>query len=83
MLQGAYILANLSKADFIVNGDILGEQASQTIYNIAVIQNQMPEIPVVRPLIGYEKKDIIKLSHNLGFYEFSTLPDVQCNFNPV
>ncbi len=83
MLIGAYELAKQIQADFIVNGDILGEQASQTINNIAVIQKFMPEIPVIRPLIGYEKKDILYLSHLLGFYELSTLPDVQCNFNPM
>ena len=83
MLLGAYSLVKISQADFIVNGDILGEQASQTLDNIAAIQNIMPEIPVIRPLIGFEKKDILKLSHELGFYELSILPDTQCTFNPL
>jgi thiamine biosynthesis protein ThiI len=83
MLLGAYSLVKISQADFIVNGDILGEQASQTLDNIAVIQKIMAKIPVIRPLIGFEKKDILKLSHELGFYELSTLPDAQCTFNPM
>lgn len=83
MLTGASILAEQYHADFIVNGDILGEQASQTLHNIAVIQQNRPHIPVIRPLVGFDKQDVLKLSHELGFYELSQLPDVQCTYNPL
>jgi adenylyl- and sulfurtransferase ThiI len=33
--------------------------------------------------VGFEKKDVLKLSHELGFYPLSTLPDVQCTYNPL
>jgi len=82
MLLSAYLLANQIHADFIVNGDILGEQASQTLDNIAVIQTTMPKIPIIRPLVGFEKADILKISHELGLYDFSLLSDTQCSFNP-
>jgi thiamine biosynthesis protein ThiI len=83
MLFGAYALAEMIHADFIVNGDILGEQASQTMQNIAAIQHNKPDIPIIRPLVGYDKHDILKLSHQLGFYDLSQLPDTQCTFNPL
>ena len=83
MLNGAYLLAKQTNAEFIVNGDILGEQASQTLQNLSVIQKSMSDIPVIRPLVGFEKKDVLKLSHELGFYPLSTLPDVQCTYNPL
>ncbi len=83
MLFSAFHLSKQVRADFVVNGDILGEQASQTLDNISVIQTIMPDIPIIRPLIGFEKKDILKLSHQLGFYELSTLPDEQCSYNPM
>ena len=83
MLFSARFLCLETNASFIVNGDILGEQASQTLQNIAAVQKQMGSIPVIRPLIGFEKKDILSLSHKTGFYELSTLPDVHCTYNPM
>jgi thiamine biosynthesis protein ThiI len=82
MLYSAYLLAKNTKSDFIVNGDIIGEQASQTPDNLYVIQSIMHDLPVIRPLIGFEKKDVLHLSHKLGFYEFSKLPDTPCTYNP-
>ena len=63
--------------------NILGEQASQTLQNISVIQKSLTDLPVIRPLVGFEKKDVLKISHELGFYPLSTLPDVQCTYNPL
>ncbi|MBN2154983.1 MAG: 7-cyano-7-deazaguanine synthase [Candidatus Lokiarchaeota archaeon] len=83
MLYSASVLAQNLNAEFIVTGDILGEQASQTLTNISAVQNIVNDIPVIRPLVGFEKKDVLKLSHTLGFYELSTLPDIQCTFNPL
>ncbi|MHA1451297.1 MAG: hypothetical protein ACTSRD_00360 [Promethearchaeota archaeon] len=83
MLYSANLLAKQTHSEFIVNGDILGEQASQTLQNMSVIQKSMSEIPVIRPLVGFEKKDVLKLSHELEFYPLSTLPDVQCTYNPL
>jgi len=83
MLFSAFHLCKQIHADFVVNGDILGEQASQTLDNLSVVQTIMPNIPIIRPLIGFEKKDILRLSHQLGFYDISILPDEQCSYNPM
>ena len=82
MLRTARFLAIKERADFIINGDILGEQASQTLDNLVQIQKAVDDIPVIRPLIGFEKADVIKLSQKLGLYELSSLPAPACGRNP-
>ena len=82
MLQVASTLAQQFGAKFIVNGDILGEQASQTLDNLSVVHQIQNRIPVIRPLIGFNKLDIIKLNQNLGFYEISLMEGISCEFNP-
>ena len=46
------------------------------------IQKAADDIPVIRPLIGFEKADVIKLSQEVGLYELSSLPAPPCGFNP-
>jgi len=82
MLRIAEKLAIINKADFIVNGDILGEQASQTLDNLVQIQSVIKKIPVIRPLIGYEKLEVIRISQKLNLYELSILQGISCDFNP-
>ena len=82
MLRAARLLVIKEQADFIINGDILGEQASQTLDNLVQIQKVVNDIPVVRPLIGFEKADVIKISQNLGIFPLSSLPAPSCGRNP-
>lgn len=83
MLLAAKTLAQNTGAKYIVNGDILGEQASQTLDNLYVVNQINTEVPVLRPLIGFDKLDVIKLSQNLGFYEISLMKQVSCEYNPA
>ncbi|TFH27023.1 MAG: hypothetical protein E4G98_06520 [Promethearchaeota archaeon] len=82
MMDMAKTLAQRYQAKYIVNGDILGEQASQTLDNLFVVHQINREIPVVRPLIGFDKLDVIKLSQNIGLFELSLLKGPACEFNP-
>jgi thiamine biosynthesis protein ThiI len=82
MLRAARILALKENADFIVNGDILGEQASQTLDNLSQIQKVITDIPVIRPLVGFEKAEVIKLSQKLGIYPLSGMTTPGCIYNP-
>lgn len=82
MLQTAAALAKQNNAVGIINGDILGEQASQTLDNLFVVNEINNEIPVIRPLIGFDKLDIIRLSRHCGLYELSLIEGVGCNKNP-
>ncbi|MHA1721079.1 MAG: 7-cyano-7-deazaguanine synthase [Promethearchaeota archaeon] len=82
MLLTAKQLAERYQAQFIVNGDILGEQASQTMDNLYVVHQINKNIPVIRPLIGFDKLDIIRISRKIGLYEISLLKGVSCEYNP-
>lgn len=82
MLRTARTLLLKENADFIINGDILGEQASQTLDNLVQVQKVLNDVPVIRPLIGFEKAEVIKISQQVGLYELSSLPTPGCDKNP-
>jgi tRNA uracil 4-sulfurtransferase len=82
MIRMAVTLAQRYHAKFIINGDILGEQASQTLDNLYVVNEINRTIPIIRPLIGFDKSDVIKINQELGFYEISLIKGVGCVKNP-
>ena len=82
MLMTAAEMANFYHSSMIVNGDILGEQASQTLDNLYVVHKSNLTVPVVRPLIGFDKLDIIKISQKVGFYDLSLIKGPACEYNP-
>ncbi len=61
----------------LVLGDSLGQVASQTMENIVVV-DQAVKIPIFRPLIGMDKKDIIDLVRQIGLYEETIKPYKDC-----
>ena len=67
--------------DYLITGDNLGQVASQTLSNMYVI-DQAVKIPIVRPLIFHDKKDIIDIARKIGTYELSNLPEPACPFVP-
>jgi thiamine biosynthesis protein ThiI len=73
MMRVANKIAKQEKAKFIATGENLGQVASQTVENMAVIEDAS-EIPVFRPLISLDKLDIIDLSQKIGSYDISILP---------
>ena len=81
MLKAAEKIAEKEGAVMIFTGESLGQVASQTPSNLAAEQNGV-EIPVLRPLIGFDKQEIIKMAKQIGTYELSILPykDV-CSIN--
>jgi thiamine biosynthesis protein ThiI len=65
----------------IVMGDALGQVASQTLRNIRA-ENTGLGIPVLRPLIGYDKIEIEEIAKEIGTYEISIRPAVSCTAVP-
>ncbi len=65
----------------IVMGDALGQVASQTLRNIKA-ENTGLDIPVLRPLIGYDKIEIEAIAKTIGTYEISIRPAVGCTVVP-
>jgi thiamine biosynthesis protein ThiI len=70
-------LARLSSAQVLVTGESLGQVASQTLENMMVIE-QAAACPLLRPLVGMDKNEIINEARRLGTFETSILPDQDC-----
>jgi len=81
MLVIANKMAKEVGARAIVTGDSLGQVASQTLDNLEV-ESRCLEKPVLRPLIGMDKDDIVKLAKEIGTYDVSISYDVSCPFVP-
>ncbi len=75
MLRIAENLAKNRNYDFLITGESLGQVSSQTLSNLSVIHNATA-IPVMRPLIGLSKEEIIGLTRKIGTYEISKGPEV-------
>ena len=82
MLRRAEALAAEVGADAIVIGDSLGQVASQTLPNLRAISLRI-ELPVLRPLIGLDKTEIIEIARRIGTFDISTRVQHACPFLPV
>jgi len=70
-------LALRERAQALVTGESLGQVASQTLDNLAVIEEAVG-LPILRPLIGSDKEEIVQQARRLGSYEISIRPDQDC-----
>ena len=77
MLRIAEKLAINVGGEAIVNGENLGQVASQTLTSMYAI-NEVTTMPVLRPLLTLEKNDIVKMARKMGTYETSILPFEDC-----
>ncbi|MEG3627866.1 tRNA uracil 4-sulfurtransferase ThiI [Streptomyces poriticola] len=77
MVRAASVLAARTGAEALVTGDSLGQVASQTLANIAAV-DEASALPVLRPLIGWEKQEIIDEARRIGTADISVLPDEDC-----
>jgi thiamine biosynthesis protein ThiI len=73
MLRCAVLLAQKVKAEALLTGDALGQVSSQTIGNIALL-DRMTALPIFRPLLGYNKIEIIDLAKKIGTHDISVIP---------
>ncbi len=62
----------------LITGESLGQVASQTIEGITSSNSVVEQVPVLRPLIGFDKNEIIEKSMKMGAYETSILPFEDC-----
>jgi len=77
MLKIAEKIAQKNKYLAIYTGEAVAQVASQTLENIFVI-NEAVKMPILRPLIGFDKSDIIQKAQEIGTYEISILPHEDC-----
>lgn len=77
MARIAERIAEESGAAFIVTGDSLGQVSSQTLPNISTVE-QSVRMPILRPLIGFDKTEIIDIAKSIGTFDISIRPHEDC-----
>ncbi len=70
-------VAAIEEAEAVVTGESLAQVASQTLPNLRSIE-AVVDIPILRPLIGFDKVDIIEKAEQIGTYDVSILPHQDC-----
>ena len=82
MIRIATQIGKNENTNLILTGDILGEQASQTLDNLFVYNNLLKNFTILRPLIGWDKLEVIKLSEKIGLYKICSQSSASCQYNP-
>jgi len=77
MLRIAERLARAWRARALVTGEVVGQVASQTIDNLATI-GAAATLPILRPLVGMDKDEIVAEAEKIGTFPISIIPDQDC-----
>lgn len=77
MMKIAEMIAKQNDCLGLITGESIGQVASQTVQSLAVT-NEVCSLPVFRPLIGFDKMEIVEVSEKIGTYETSILPYEDC-----
>ena len=77
MMRIAEDIAAHNECKAIVTGENLGQVASQTMEAMACTQD-VTHLPVLQPLIGMDKRDIVKIAREIGTFDTSILPYEDC-----
>ena len=77
MYRISAIVASRSNCNILVNGESIGQVASQTLSSMRAI-NEVVKMPVIRPVACFDKLEIIEIAKKIGTYEISTLPYEDC-----
>ena len=78
MMRIAERLARRTGAAALVTGESVGQVASQTLENLAVIDAAVSSLPLLRPLVGSDKDEISGQAQAIGTYPISIIPDQDC-----
>ncbi|MGD9570205.1 MAG: tRNA 4-thiouridine(8) synthase ThiI, partial [Sedimentibacter sp.] len=70
-------IARANKMEMLITGESLGQVASQTMKSMIVIENAI-EMPILKPVIGMDKTEIIERAREIGTFETSILPYDDC-----
>ena len=77
MIRIAEDIARNVHAEALVTGEALGQVASQTLSNMVTI-DAVASLPILRPLVGMDKEEIVHQAQAIGTYEISIQPDEDC-----
>lgn len=82
MIRIAKEIGKKEGTNLIVTGDILGEQASQTLDNLYAYNDIIQDYVILRPLIGFNKDDVININKKLDLYDIVSQKSAGCQYNP-
>ncbi len=82
MYRIAEHIAEKEKAFGIITGEAIGEQASQTMHNLLVIDEAATRYPIHRPLLGFDKTETEAIARKIGTFETSTKKAKNCSAAP-
>ena len=77
MMRIAERVAHIEKAEALITGESIGQVASQTMTALGTT-DMVVDMPVFRPLIGFDKREIIDIAEKIGTMETSSLPYEDC-----
>ena len=77
MMKIAEMIAEESECQGLITGESIGQVASQTTHSL-LVTNEVCKLPVFRPLIGFDKEDIVAISKKIDTYETSIQPYEDC-----
>lgn len=77
MLKIAEKIAVQERSQGLITGDSIGQVASQTMQSLAAVQSAV-EMPILRPLAGLDKQEIVNIAKKIGTFETSILPYEDC-----
>lgn len=82
MYRVAERIADMERAEGIVTGESIGEQATQTLRNLRVLNEAATRYPIHRPLLGFDKVETEMLAKEIGTYDISTMKAAKCSAAP-
>jgi len=82
MVRAAALLSMRLRRLGIVTGEAVGQVSSQTLQNLGVISQASPEVPVLRPLLGYNKEEILAVARRAGLYDLAAAVGEYCDMVP-
>ena len=77
MVRVAGELARRERAEALVTGDSLGQVSSQTLNNLGVVE-RAASLPLLRPLLAWDKAEIVREAEEIGTFELANLPAEDC-----
>jgi thiamine biosynthesis protein ThiI len=79
--KAAEKIAKQVGASVIITGEAVGQVSSQTLTNLVAIEDAIT-LPILRPVVAFDKNDIIEISRQIGTYEFSAKINEYCQLTP-
>lgn len=81
MMKAAEIIARQEDAQYLITGENLGQVSSQTLSNLISITKHV-SLEIFRPLLTYDKEEIVRMAKKIGTYEISKGPEICCLLGP-